>query len=260
MYNKSFHENLKSLQYNASLAITGLIRGTSKEKLYQELDLESLQRRRWFRKLCTLYKIFKNQSSRYLYDLLPLQTTSHNTRSSRNIPLFPFRHNLFKSSFFPSVIIKWNNLDKSIRNSESLSIFIKSILKFLRSSPNTTYNCFNTKGIKHLTRLRLGLSHLRDHKFKHGFLDSLNPICSCGFDIETACHFLLRCPNFINERSPLLSNVSRLTKDQLPSCDTSVIKLFLYGDDSLDLLTNTLILNASFDFILSSRKFDGPLF
>ena len=37
-------------------------------------------------------------------------------------------------------------------------------------------NYFNDKGIKHVTRLHLGLSDLRDHKFKHGFLDSLNPI------------------------------------------------------------------------------------
>ena len=36
-YNKSFHEKLENFQYNASLAITGAIRGTSKEKLYQEL-------------------------------------------------------------------------------------------------------------------------------------------------------------------------------------------------------------------------------
>ena len=41
--------------------------------------------------------------------------------------------------------------------------------------------------LRHLTKLRLGLSHLRDHKFKHGFLDSLNPICTCGLDIETTC-------------------------------------------------------------------------
>ena len=172
-----------------------IIRGTSKEKLYQELGLESPQHRRWFRKLCTFYKIFKNQSPRYLYELLPLQTTSHNTRSSRNITLFHFKHNFFKNSFFPSVTIEWN---KSIRNLESLSIFKKSILNFIRPFPSSTYNCFNTKGIKHLTRLRLGLSNLRYHKFKHGFLDSLNPICGCGFDIETTCHFLLHCPNFIN--------------------------------------------------------------
>ena len=34
-YNMSFHHKLESIQYNACLAITGAIRGTSKEKLYQ---------------------------------------------------------------------------------------------------------------------------------------------------------------------------------------------------------------------------------
>ena len=47
-------------------------------------------------------------------------------------------------------------------------------MQFIRPSPSSTFNCFNNKGIKHIARLRLGLSHLRDHKFKHGFLDSLN--------------------------------------------------------------------------------------
>ena len=36
--------------------------------------------------------------------------------------------------------------------------------------------------------LRLGLSHLQNQKFKQGFLDSRDPISSCGLDIETMCH------------------------------------------------------------------------
>ena len=32
---------MESIQYNAALAITGAIRGSSREKLYQELGLES---------------------------------------------------------------------------------------------------------------------------------------------------------------------------------------------------------------------------
>ena len=43
----------------------------------------------------------------------------------------------------------------------------------------------------------------------------------------------------------------------MSSCDTSVIKFLLDGDDSLDLVTNALILNASVDFILSGKRFDG---
>ena len=58
-YNSSFHQNIESIQYNAALAITGAIRGTSKEKIYQELGFESLQQRCWYRKLCCLFKIIK---------------------------------------------------------------------------------------------------------------------------------------------------------------------------------------------------------
>ena len=36
-YNESFHQNLESLQYSAAIAVTGAIRGTSSEKLFQEL-------------------------------------------------------------------------------------------------------------------------------------------------------------------------------------------------------------------------------
>ena len=133
-------------------------------------------------------------------------------------------------------------------------------MQFIRSSPSSTQNCFNTKGIKYLIRLRLGLSHLRDNKFKHGFFDSLNPICSCGLDIETMCHYLLHFPNFINERILFLNDVSGITKDDLPSCETTFVKLLLYDNDSLVSATNTLILNASVKYILSSKRlYYGPL-
>ena len=42
-FNNSFHAKMESIQYSACLAITGAIRGTSREKIYQELGLNSLQ-------------------------------------------------------------------------------------------------------------------------------------------------------------------------------------------------------------------------
>ena len=50
-YNMPFHHTLESIQYYACLAITGAIGGTSKEKFYQELGLQSPQLRLWYRKL-----------------------------------------------------------------------------------------------------------------------------------------------------------------------------------------------------------------
>ena len=55
-FNESFHEKLESLQYNAALAITGAMKGSSTEKLYEELGLESLKSRRWYRKMSLFYK------------------------------------------------------------------------------------------------------------------------------------------------------------------------------------------------------------
>ena len=65
-YNLSFHQKLESIQYNAALALTGAIRGRSREKLFQELGLESLQLRRWCRKLCCFYKVYNKQAPGYL--------------------------------------------------------------------------------------------------------------------------------------------------------------------------------------------------
>ena len=97
-------------------------------------------------------------------------------------------------------------------------------MEFIRPSPSSICNCFNTKGIKHLTRLRLGLSHLRDHRFKHSFVDSLNPICSFVLDIETTRCYSFHCPNLINERTLLLNDVSRIAKNILPSCYITFVK------------------------------------
>ena len=80
-------------------------------------------------------------------------------------------------------------------------------LKFIRPIANTLFGCHNLKGIKYSTWLRLGLSHLCEHKFKNIFQDTLNPLCTCGCEVKNTCHFLLYCPNFFTERNTLLSKL-----------------------------------------------------
>ena len=57
----TFSDRLESIQYNSALAITGAVRGTSKEKLYKELGLEYLSSRRWFKRLCFFKKLLKTK-------------------------------------------------------------------------------------------------------------------------------------------------------------------------------------------------------
>ena len=69
------YEKLESIQYNAWLALTGAIRGSLKEKIYQDLGFESLRVRRWYRKLCLFYKVLNNELPQYLFNLIPVRPT-----------------------------------------------------------------------------------------------------------------------------------------------------------------------------------------
>ena len=80
-------------------------KGKPKEKHYQELGLESLEKRRRYRKLCYFYKIFKKQSPKYLLNIIDVYSRSFFTRYVENVPSFKVRHNFFKSSVFPSTAI-----------------------------------------------------------------------------------------------------------------------------------------------------------
>ena len=169
-YNSAFHDKLESIQYNACLAITGAIRGTSTEKIYQELGLESLKSRRWFRKLCHFYKIFNEKSPSYLFNLIPNFHRVYNTRLSYNISPIKVRHDYFKNSFFPSAISEWNKLDLNIRNSASLNTFKKKLLNFIRSCANSIFDIYNPLGIKLLTRLHIGLSKALLSRYFESFI------------------------------------------------------------------------------------------
>ena len=121
---------------------------------------------------------------------------------------------------------------------------------------NNVYDCHNPKGIKLLTRLRLGLSHLREHKFKHRFQDTLNHICLCGDDVQSTSHFLLYCPSFINERRILLNSLNQIDGNLLKKIDTLLVENLLYGNKSMNHSNNTRILNAKITFILSTNRFE----
>ena len=70
-FNEYFQNKLEFVQYNAALTITGAIRGSSREKLYQKLGLKSLKSRRRNQKLCLFFKLKKSKHPSYLFDMIP---------------------------------------------------------------------------------------------------------------------------------------------------------------------------------------------
>ena len=53
-----------------------------------------------------------------------------------------------------------------MRNAESYVFFRKHLLSFIRPEANNIFNVHNAKGIKILTRLRFGFSHLKGKSCK----------------------------------------------------------------------------------------------
>ena len=69
--NESFSEKLESVQCHGALATTGAKQGTSCDKIYHELALESLKSRRWYKGLSWMFETIREEASNYLINLVP---------------------------------------------------------------------------------------------------------------------------------------------------------------------------------------------
>ena len=127
-HNDSFIQKIESVLYNAALAITGAIKGTSPERLYQEIGFEPLSDRRWYRRLCSFYKIMKDNAPLYLKSYVPPLRFSYNLERRNLIDCIPAQTDYFNNSFFPFCVNEWNKLDPAIRNLNSISSFKRSLL------------------------------------------------------------------------------------------------------------------------------------
>ena len=108
-FNDYFKEKLEKVQYSASIINTGAIKDTSRERLYQELGLESLCDRRWYCKLVFFYEIVKILAPSNLQSYNESERT-YNTRSNlRNtIKTFATQTSTFRATFAPYCTKEWN--------------------------------------------------------------------------------------------------------------------------------------------------------
>lgn len=115
-------------------------------------------------------------------------------------------------------------------------------MAFIRPSGNSTFYCHNPKGLKLITRLRIGLSHPRLHEFKYSFQNTLNLIC-----------------NFSNEKLILFNKLRSIDANILSKDDSSISKVLLYGNQSFN-DEKILLFTTSVEDIISTKRFDAPLF
>ena len=163
--NEQFTNKIEAVQYNSALAITGCIRGSSREKLYSELGLESLSERRLFHRLLFLYKIINGLAPAYLKNFVPgVVLNLHNVRGHRDEWIHT-RTLKYRYSSFPHAISCWHQLSSLIKNS------------FFKVNARSLYGIHQPIGTKLLTRLRVGLSHSRAHTLCTGWGKILYLLC-----------------------------------------------------------------------------------
>ena len=137
-----------------------------------------------------------------------------------------------------------------------MSLFKNSLLKFIRSSPSPIYGIHHPLRLKLVSRLRIGLSHLRDHKFRHNLSDTVNPLCSCNIEPESTTHFLLRCRFFSAERKVLFDSLSNIDVTLTTMNDDKLKTILLYGSTLFSTEVNSEIIKVLVKFILNNERFN----
>jgi hypothetical protein len=128
---------LESVQIETGRIITPLRCNSSSQKLYHELEWETLENRQNKHKLILFYKILNGLTPAYLYELvqpyLPRQS-GYDLRNENNTFHPPFsRTSSFYDSFIPFTIRLWNTLPLTITESPSLNIFKNRLTHFYKT-------------------------------------------------------------------------------------------------------------------------------
>ena len=114
------------------------------------------------------------------------------------------------------------------------------------------FNVHNSHRIKLLTRLRVRLSHLCEHKFRHNFQDSLDPFCNCSRHIETTSHFFLHCSNYSNQVKTLFEKIINIKRSLLYQNDSIIVEPLLFGSNGLNDEENAWIIEPTIEYMFES--------
>ena len=138
-------------------------------------------------------------------------------------------------------------------------VFKSRLLSLIRPVQNSVFNIFNPKGLILQTRLRLGFSHLNEHRSRRKFENYINSLCSCSVLTYDTLHYLQHYHLF-SHHFELMNSVKSVLDNfaSLPNNDKKDILLF--GDSHLNNNKNKFILEATLNYIKNSERFSRSLF
>ena len=129
----------------------------------------------------------------------------------------------------------------------------------IRPKKASYFGLMNNNKVRYITMLRMGLSPLKEHKFRHGFVEELRtgPGCTVCISPETTEHYLLHCRSYTLSRSTLFAKVTEIINRDFSTLPwITQTKLLLYGSSELTNEQNLKILNVTIDFIVQNQRLD----
>ena len=163
----------------------------------------------------------------------------------------------YQLSFFPSTILDWNKLDADSKRVKSKQIFKNKLLNQIRPKKSPYFGLRNNDTVRYITMLRMGLSPLRAHTFKYGFIDTSDPFCVVCESTEDTEHYLLHCKSYILSRATLLQNLSSIMNMDVSTLPKrTLLSILLYGKEGMTVEQNHSILSSVAVYIEKSKRLD----
>ena len=205
------------------------------------------------------YKILNNLTPIYMKHPFPPQRPLQYCLGNQDVTgRIKARTEKLLSSFYPHCLSEWNKFDPEIRLAPSVAVFKKQLLSIIRRPAKSFFGIHGPIGLSHLCQLRVALSKLNFHKFKHNFRDTINLLCPSNDGIEDTEHFLLFCPSFTVPRRDLLIGVLALLRPYgyVNNSNEALTQILLYGNKNLSNDLNKRILLLTLNFIHQTGRLD----
>ena len=219
--------------------------------------------RRWYGRLVLFLKVINGLVPTYLSSLIPeMREQRYDLRKTNSIVAPKCRTDTLKSSFSRTVSMSGTTLVWEFREERSLSLFRTRLIGLVRPMKGQMYGIHDLFGVRRLTQLRVGLSPLRDHTFRHNFLDTNDPMRMSNEGIENTIHYMLLCQEYTVHRTVLLGKLVPICASYGVDCkrlsSDGLLLLLLYDNNAFNESSNKNILSATVFYINSTNKFIWP--
>jgi hypothetical protein len=249
---QNLSNRLENIQRRAALICTGAYRHTEHRILLNELGWDYLIERRRQHQLTLYYGLIEGPCPNHILPHIPQRVstyTEYNLRNRDNIRTPSVRLQSRIDSFFPKTSREWNALSIETKASLTKASFKKCISSNKIKNPYTRLHHGKT-GIW-LSRIRMGLSGLNEHRFTYNMIES--PICSlCHNGNESTLHYLWHCNTHAHARQNMVDRLK--TEAELDQVDNNnIISIVING--KIDKTKHKIVYDIATEFLQTTNRF-----